>query len=78
MCSLKMTVQLEYINYWLQLFKNISYYAGIMLNAYNSQNYAGIISWCCVINDYIIILFATCSYTVGYKWLLYATNSGDF
>ena len=30
-----MTVQLEYINHLLQFFKNISYYAGIMLNAFS-------------------------------------------
>ena len=30
-----MTVQLEYINHLLQLFKNISYYAIIMLNAFS-------------------------------------------
>ena len=29
-----MTVQSEYINHLLQLFKNISHYAGIMLNAF--------------------------------------------
>ena len=42
------TVQLEYINHLLKFFKNISYYAGIMLNAlviYYAQNYAGIIGW---------------------------------
>ena len=31
-----MTVQLEYINHLLQFFKNISYYAGIMLNAFSN------------------------------------------
>ena len=30
-----MTVQLEYTNHLLQFFKNISYYAGIMLNAFS-------------------------------------------
>ena len=30
-----MTVQLEYINHLLQFFKNIFYYAGIMLNAFS-------------------------------------------
>ena len=30
-----MTVQLEYINHLLQFFKNISYYTGIMLNAFS-------------------------------------------
>ena len=30
-----MTVQLEYINHLLQRFKNVSYYAGIMLNAFS-------------------------------------------
>ena len=30
-----MTVQLEYINHLLQFFKNYSYYAGIMLNAFS-------------------------------------------
>ena len=30
-----MIVQLEDINHLLQFFKNISYYAGIMLNAFN-------------------------------------------
>ena len=35
MFSLEMTVQLEYINHLLQFFKNISYYAGIMLNAFS-------------------------------------------
>ena len=29
-----MTIQLEYIDHLLQFFKNISYYAGIMLNAF--------------------------------------------
>ena len=29
-----MTIQLEYINYLFQFFKNISYFAGIMLNAF--------------------------------------------
>ena len=38
-----MTVQLEYINHMLQFFKNISYYAGIMLLL--CSNYASIISW---------------------------------
>ena len=33
--SQAMTVQLEYINHLLKFFKNISYYAGIMLNAYS-------------------------------------------
>ena len=28
-------VQLEYINHLLQFFKNISYYAGIMFNAFS-------------------------------------------
>ena len=32
MFSYTMTVQLQYINHLLQFFKNISYYAGIMLN----------------------------------------------
>ena len=42
-----MTVQLEYINYLLQFFKNISYYAGIMLNALSDLriNYTGSIGW---------------------------------
>ena len=42
-----MTVQLEYINHLLQFFKNISYYAGIMLNAFSDQriNNTGTISW---------------------------------
>ena len=31
-----MTVQLEYMNHLLQFFKNMSHYAGIMLNAFNS------------------------------------------
>ena len=31
----KYTVQLEYIDHLLQFFKNISYYAGIMLNAFS-------------------------------------------
>ena len=35
MFSLALTVQLEYINHLLQFFKNISYYAGIMLNAFS-------------------------------------------
>ena len=57
-----MTVQLEYINHILQFFKNISYYAGIMLNAfsvtYYAQNYAGIIDWSLVDNNlYILINF---------------------
>ena len=30
-----MTVQLEYINHLLQFLENISYYAGIMLNAFS-------------------------------------------
>ena len=30
-----MTVQLEYINYLLQIFKNVSHYAKIMLNAFS-------------------------------------------
>ena len=30
-----MTVQLEYINHLLQFFKNISNYAGIVLNAFS-------------------------------------------
>ena len=30
-----MTVQFEYINHLLQFFKSISYYAGIMLNAFS-------------------------------------------
>ena len=29
-----MTIQLEYINHLLQFFKNIAYYAGIMLNTF--------------------------------------------
>ena len=48
MFSLALTVQLEYINHLLQFFKNISYYAGIMLNAFSDllcSNYAGIIGW---------------------------------
>ena len=44
-----MTVKLEYINHLLQFLKNISNYAGIMLNAfsnlYYAQNYASIIGW---------------------------------
>ena len=32
---LTMGVQLEYINHMLQFLKNISYYAGIMLNAFS-------------------------------------------
>ena len=46
-----MTVQLEYINHMLQFFENISYYAGIMLNAfchlynYYAQNYISIVGW---------------------------------
>ena len=42
-----MTVQLEYINHLLQFFKNISYYAGIMLNALSDLhiNYTGTIDW---------------------------------
>ena len=35
MFSQTMTVQLEYINHLLQFFNNISYCAGIMLNAFN-------------------------------------------
>ena len=35
MFSWTMTVQLEYINHLLQFFKNISYYAGIMHNAFS-------------------------------------------
>ena len=48
----------------------VPYYAGIMLNVFSDllfSTYAGIIGWCCVINDYIIILFATCSYIVIVK-----------
>ena len=30
-----MGIKLEYINHLLQFFKNISYYAGIMLNAFS-------------------------------------------
>ena len=44
-----MTIQLEYINHLLQFFKDISYYAGIMLNAFIdilcSKVCADIISW---------------------------------
>ena len=46
--SQTMTVQLEYINNLLKFFKNISYYAGIMLMLsviYYALNYAGIIGW---------------------------------
>ena len=32
---LTLTVQIEYINHLLQFFKYISYYAGIMLNAFS-------------------------------------------
>ena len=44
---LAMTVQLEYITHLLQFFKNISYYAGIILNAFSDQciNNNGTISW---------------------------------
>ena len=52
-----MTVQLEYINRMLQFFKNIFYYAGIMLNAfsylYYAQNYVGIIGWSLITKDII-------------------------
>ena len=34
MFSQALTVQVEYINHLLQFLKNISYYAGIMLNAF--------------------------------------------
>ena len=34
MFSYTMTIQLEYINHLLQFFRNIPYYAGIMLNAF--------------------------------------------
>ena len=41
-----MIVQLEYINHLLQVFKNYSYYASIMLSVtYYAQNYASIIGW---------------------------------
>ena len=40
-----MIVQLECINGLLLYLKNISYYDGIMLNAFSDQNYAGIIGW---------------------------------
>ena len=47
-----MTVQLEYINHLQQFFKNISYYAGIMLSVtYYAQNYAGIIGWSLIVTD---------------------------
>ena len=50
-----MTVQLENINHMLQFFKNIFYYAGIMLNAfsylYYAQNYVGIIGWSLITKD---------------------------
>ena len=38
-----MIIQLEYINHLLQFIKNISYYAGIMLNAFSDL--AGIYNW---------------------------------
>ena len=35
MFSYTMTVQLEYTNHLLQFFTNLSYYAGIILNAFS-------------------------------------------
>ena len=40
-----MTDQLEYINHLLQILKMITYYVGIMLNAFSHLLRAGIIGW---------------------------------
>ena len=55
-----MTVQLEYINHLLKIFKNniISYYAGIMLSVtYYAQNYTGMIDWSLVFDVSELIHF---------------------
>ena len=55
-----MTVQLEYINHLLKIFKNniISYYAGIMLSVtYYAQNYTGMIGWSLVFDVSELIHF---------------------
>ena len=56
-----MTVQLEYINHLLQFFKNISYYAGIMLDAFSDLLCSKLCwhnrlvpNWCTVIVGYQI------------------------
>ena len=61
MFSLAMTVQLEYINHLLQFFKNISYYAGIMLDAFSDLLCSKLCwhnrlvpNWCTVIVGYQI------------------------
>ena len=53
-----MTFQLEYINHLLQFFENISYYAGIMLNAFSDL----LCSKLCWHNQLVPSYVVTCSH----------------
>ena len=69
-----MTVQLEYINYLEQFFKNISYYAGIMLDPFSdllcsklcwhNRLVPSVDMYMCLLNNYIVIhvLYVTAAY----------------